>query len=135
MPHTNYEPSDTLLGQKIQEHMDNSEPKMEIRDLADKVGSTYEYIRRIVRGMSLPSKYMLRSLCSALAIPIAEAEQLVAADRIRKENGQAALALTGLNPEIEPINKVWTWLTPEQKNMLTAQAKSLASQNRKHRAM
>jgi transcriptional regulator with XRE-family HTH domain len=132
MPHANYEPSETLFGTRLQELMDSHKPQMEIRDLSDALGSTYEYVRKMVRGLSLPSKYMLRSIAQVFKADLHELERLVAADRIKKEHGDIPFELSGKNPEIEPFERGWDKLTKDQKASLTTMLKQFLTQNRKH---
>jgi hypothetical protein len=131
MPHTNYEPSATLFGQKMQEHMDTLH--LEIRDVADQVGSTYEYMRKLVRGLSLPSKYMVGTLSGVLQWDKEEMMRLMAADRIRKEHGDIPLELSGKNPKVEPFERGWDRLTEQQQEILLGQLNTFLKQNRKHK--
>lgn len=133
MPHTNFEPSKTMFGTKLQEALDAK--GLQIRDASDLVGMTYEYMRKLVRGPNLPSKYVLQSICAKLGMNQEEMTRIVAADRIQwKTGGDMPEELTGFDPELEPFRRGWTKLNKSQKEHLLATLKTFLTQNRKHTA-
>lgn len=130
MPHENLKPSDTMFGQKLQAAMD--EKRMEIRDLSDAIGSTYEYVRKLVRGLALPSKYMLKILCDHLKLNFDEMATLVTSDHLNKKYGGIPLELAGKNPAVEPFERNWKHLNKDQRDILLTQLRTFVSNNRKH---
>lgn len=121
----------TQFGVRAQEQMDLL--GLDINALAGKVGSTYEYMRKIVRGMTLPSKYMVRSVAQALKIDPVEAEDMIAADRMRLKLGESALRVQGIPPDMEQIVQAWGDLTPQSKKHAIDLVQTLRKQDRKHR--
>ena len=106
------------------------ELKLSIAELAEKVGTSYEYVRKIVKGDTVPSEFMVRELSEALKINRAELELLTVADRIRVKFGTIPLELAGKNPELEPLERVWNHLSQEHKADLIAQAQAWAKRDR-----
>lgn len=106
------------------------ELKLSIAELAEKVGTSYEYVRKIVKGDTVPSEFMVRELSEALKINRAELERLTVADRIRVKFGTIPLELAGKNPELEPLERVWNHLSQEHKADLIAQAQAWAKRDR-----
>ena len=131
MPNENFEQSKTRFGEMLQNAM--ADKGLSIRDLAEQIGSTYEYMRKLVRGLALPSKYMLNTLHQLLSFDIEEAHKLITADKIEKEHGSIPLELSGKDPELEPFERGWKWLTKQQKSALLEQFRGFIVQNKKHR--
>jgi transcriptional regulator with XRE-family HTH domain len=120
----------TQVGQKMQEQMDSL--GLDIKAVADKLGSTYEYVRRMVRGLSIPSKYMVRNVAQILNIDEKEMEEMMVADNIRLKHGEAGLRVQGKNPELEPFERGWHLLNKQQKEIILTQYKTFVAQQRKH---
>jgi transcriptional regulator with XRE-family HTH domain len=106
------------------------ELKLSIADLAEKVGTSYEYVRKIAKGDTVPSESMVQELSEALKINRAELERLATADRIRVKFGTIPLELAGKNPELEPLERVWNHLSQEHKADLIAQAQAWAKRDK-----
>jgi transcriptional regulator with XRE-family HTH domain len=105
------------------------ESKVSIGDLAQNVGATYEHVRMIVRGRTTPSKVMVRALADALKLNRDELERIATADRIRLKFGKIPLELSGKNPELEPLERIWKDLSEEHKLDLIAQAQAWAKRD------
>ena len=88
---------------------------MSIKDLSKQTGTTYEHTRRMVRGESIPSFYLLRDVCPVLGLDINETEEVAKADRIVKKHGDLPSTLTTRVVGLEPIERVWLILTEDQK--------------------
>jgi len=106
------------------------ELKVSKRTLAHAVGASYEYVRRVVGGQSVPSKSMVHDLATALKIREDELQRIVTADRIRLKFGTIPLELAGKNPELEPLEMVWSHLSQDHKADLIAQAQAWAKRDR-----
>lgn len=113
---------------ELQKRMD--EVGVSIRDVALNTGATYEHIRRIVRGLVTPSKYLLKEICVFLQMDLSEAQELVAADQLTKKYGTMPERLAGKIEDLQPLEILWPYLTDEQKQTLTVQAKTLVERNR-----
>ena len=126
------EQSATRIGQFI---VDAAAKKgASIKDLSIRAETTYEHMRRIVRGDNVPSKHILRALCTYLDVPYREAEKLAAADRIQKKFGTIPQELSGKKPGLDPVERVWDNLTPEQQQSVIMMVQAMAKQNRISRA-
>lgn len=131
MPNENYELSQTMFGEEMQKRMD--EKSLSIKDVADGAGSTYEYIRKLVRGISLPSKYMINTLATVLDWDSDDMLRLMASDQIRKKHGNIPLELSGKNPELDPFEKAWPMLSKQEKEILLGQLNTFVRQYKKHK--
>jgi transcriptional regulator with XRE-family HTH domain len=122
----------TLTAERILEAMDAK--GYSIKDMADKTESTYEHMRKIVRGGNFPSKYMIRVLAETLDIKQSELQRLVVADQIRHKYGKIPAEISGKNPDLEPVERIWPSLTKDQQKSFIAQMQAVAKQNRMARA-
>ncbi len=104
--------------------------KVSVAELAERVGSSYEYVRRLTKGMSFPSKLMLRAIASELDEDPKQLERLAIADRLIRKYGDIPGEIANRNPELGPIEAVWEWLTPQQKEDIKLMIQSLAKRNR-----
>lgn len=82
-----------------------------IRDLAIKLGLTYEHIRRVVRGEAIPSKFILKPMCDELGIAFDEVDQIATGEKIRKKYGAIPVDLTPRDPDLSVIEKLWRQLS------------------------
>lgn len=106
------------------------ELKLSLRDVSTKVGTSYEHVRSIVRGIVVPSDAMAEALAGALKIKKEELQRVITADRIRVKFGTIPLELAGKNPELEPLERVWNHLSQDHKADLIAQARAWAKRDR-----
>ncbi len=106
------------------------ELKLSLRDVSTKVGTSYEHVRSIVRGIVVPSDAMAEALAGALKIKKEELQRVITADRIRVKFGTIPLELAGKNPELEPLERVWNHLSQDHKADLIAQAQAWAKRDR-----
>lgn len=120
--------SQTLLSDLISRAMEDQ--NLSIRGLAEKLSMTYEHARRIVRGEGIPSDVVLRAICNELGLNFKEAQQLSVASKIRVKYGDIPFKLAGKNPELDPIERVWSLLTESQKNDATNMIQGWARRNR-----
>jgi transcriptional regulator with XRE-family HTH domain len=119
----------TRIGKLVSDRMEDR--GLSIRDLAAKLDITYEHVRRITRGEGVPSKFVLKAVCEALGLNFKEAEKLATADRIQKKYGDVPLELAGKEPELEPLERVWSELSEEQKRNILSMAQAWARSNRR----
>jgi transcriptional regulator with XRE-family HTH domain len=116
------------FAQVLAERME--ELNLSIKDVSDSVGATYEHVRQLIKGASVPSKYMVSALSKTLKMDEDECQKLATGDRIRVKYGKHALRLIGRNPELEPLEAVWHYLSSEHKEDLIAQAKAWAKRDK-----
>jgi len=119
------------LGQFAQMMVDRMEElNLTIKDVSDAAGATYEHIRQLARGGTVPSKYMVSVLAKKLRMNEDKCERLATADRIRMKYGKHALHLWDRNPELEPLEAVWQYLSSGHKQDLIAQAQAWARRDK-----
>jgi transcriptional regulator with XRE-family HTH domain len=100
-----------------------NEKGVSIRELSKMTGSTYEYMRRLVRGLSLPSKYMARIICEELNLDLEKIEQIISKDQVRVKYGDEMLAdLEKEDSELGALISAWKGLSEEHKRVLLRQA-------------
>jgi transcriptional regulator with XRE-family HTH domain len=119
----------TRLAEIVVEAMDRN--KMSIKALATRLDITYEHTRRMVKGETTPSKHILKDTAEILGINYRDLERLATADRIVHRFGKLPLELTGKNPDLEPMERLWPKLDAHQQEELMAMAQLMV----KHRAM
>lgn len=120
----------TQIGVMLQQAMDKE--GLLILDVAKEFDLTYEYMRRISRGMNLPSKSVLKLLAQRFGWNFKEVEVLLVQDRFRMKNGEHGGMAQTLNPEVEPFERGWHLLEQAQKDMIMAQFNLFVLQNRRH---
>jgi transcriptional regulator with XRE-family HTH domain len=103
---------------------------------AVRLGCSYEYVRKMVRGDSLPAPTLLKRLCSLFRWDATKIEKLVLLDRCRKQYGPTFWTVLGKNPRYEPLYILWPYLTPAEQQMVVhlmrtwiAQKGRLAAEN------
>ena len=104
--------SKTSVGELLLREMEDKD--ISIRDMAFKTGIVYEHVRRTVRGEGIPSKYVLKLMCDVLGVDFKEAEKIATADKIRRRYGKLPDEIANKKPGLEPIERVWDRLTPQQ---------------------
>jgi hypothetical protein len=82
---------------------------------AVRLGCSYEYVRKMIRGESLPSPSLLNKLCSIFHWKTKKIERLVHLDKCRRQYGPIFWTVLGKNPRYEPLYILWPDLTPGEK--------------------
>jgi transcriptional regulator with XRE-family HTH domain len=101
-----------------------------IRDLSTRLTISYEHIRRIVKGESIPSLYILKAISQALGLQAEEMERLAKVGRLNKKFGSLPIELSGKDSTLQPIEQIWNDLTAEHKEDLIAMARKWAERDR-----
>ena len=117
----------TALSMKLEAAMEDK--NVSINDVSRAVGPAYEYIRRMLRGTSIPSDYVLKVMCEYFGWDFKETQQMVISDRIRIKHGKMGLMAQGINPETEPFNLAWPYITDSQKSFLLSQLNDFLTLN------
>jgi transcriptional regulator with XRE-family HTH domain len=102
---------------------------MSIKDLAEHLQITYEHSRRIVRGESVPSRLLLKTLAEPLKLDFEHLVKLATAARIKAKYGSIPAELAGKKPGMESIERAWDKLTPDQQQDLCDMARTWAKRN------
>ena len=106
------------------------EANFSIKDVAEMTGITYEHMRRCVRGLVIPSKYLVKEFSKALLIDQKILSEAAASDEIMRKYGELPQALSKHDPSLEPVDRLWGFLTEEQRGDLIAQMQFLVRKNR-----
>jgi len=91
---------------------------LSIRQLSEMTGFAYEHVRRVEKGLLMPSHRMCAAISEALQTDTEKMWKLVISDKIREKYGTVPLVIAGRNPELEPIERVWHHLSSAEKQML-----------------
>ena len=118
------------LAAKILERM--SDLELSSRELANRTTISYEHIRKLVRGIAYPSAKATAALSKVLKVPIPELEQLAISDRLQfkyKDSPEKIKGVFNKNPELLPLERIWSFLRSDQKKSVVTFAQMLADQN------
>lgn len=124
----NNEDSATRLSEFISQRME--EQGVSLNDLATRINITYEHVRRVVRGVGAPSKYVLKLICEELKLPLREAEKLAMTDKLGTKYGKLLTEYMGKKPGMEPLELVWDSLSEAHQHDLIVMARAWAKQDK-----
>lgn len=119
----------TIFAVRLRQAMEDH--GLSLNDLAKETNHSYEYVRRLIRGLNLPSPNLLKLLCQRFKWDLAEMQDTTTQDRFRKRNGPSGVIAQPRNPEIEPFEKGWHLLKPSQKAVLLEQLETFVENNRR----
>lgn len=108
--------------------------KMSVRDLAATIDGSYEHLRKLLKQLAYPSKYLLKDICRVLKLDYNEMENLVTQDKLEAKFGDSLHNVMGTNPVMSPFEEVIPHLTDDQRDSFLAQMKAVMRQNRRARA-
>jgi transcriptional regulator with XRE-family HTH domain len=126
----NFSQSATRFGEYLQGKM--ADKNLSIKELSEQVHSSYEYVRKLCRGLSLPSRYLLAALVPILGLDIEEARKLITADKLTQRFGTFP-TMPAQSPELASITRGWDDLTSDQKEILLAQFDAFIRLNKRQR--
>jgi transcriptional regulator with XRE-family HTH domain len=102
-------------------------------ELAQRTNLSYEHIRKLAKGLAYPSEPAVAAIAKALALDRADLLRMVVEDKMGRTFRFKFHALTeadeGLDPLL-PIKRVWSQLTPEQREMVIGMVQGMADRNR-----
>lgn len=110
--------------------MDNHEPPLGIKEFADVLGISYEHSRKMVRGLAVPTRFLILAIAKEFGEDPGELERLAKEDSFRRKYG-AESPTPIFNPEVAPFATAWHMLTDSQKNDLLARLKTHVAANTK----
>lgn len=73
--------------------METHEPPLSIRDLSEKLGLTYEFVRKLLRGQNLPTHSSVVLISRIFDAPAEELKLLVQEDKCATEYGRAVASV------------------------------------------
>jgi len=96
-------------------HTRMKEKGLSVHDLADAMDVCYERARTAVTGDSPPSKSLLHNICRVLQLDLEAPDEMLITEQMRRKYGRVPSRLAGRNPELQPVEELWQFLTPEEK--------------------
>jgi len=115
-----------FLARKIENAM--WQKRMKTIDLSDRIGTTYETARRLVKGNVLPSRQLVIKLSKVLGLGIREMRTLMARDRAHSISPSQFWRQQGMNPELEFLYLDWDYLSlNSQQRLLDLMSRLLVS--------
>jgi len=99
--------------------------------LSQRVRCSYEYIRRMLDGQSLPSLRLLRRLSAKLGWNEKEMRRFVMMDQARGKFGDAFWIVLGKNPQCDSVYILWEFLTPEERDFFADFARFLVERKQR----
>jgi hypothetical protein len=105
--------------------------KLTAKALAQTVECSYEFVRKMLNGKSLPSLRLLRRLCTTFEWRERDLRRFVMMDEARGRFGDSFWIVLGKDPKLEPFYILWEFLTPKEKNYFSDYLRFLVE--RKHR--
>jgi transcriptional regulator with XRE-family HTH domain len=123
---------------KFAEHlatlMEEHDPPLGIKELAEAIGITYEHARRLVRGLSIPSPAILIVLADVFGVDRGVLQGLAKTTKFERQYGRTAPSALA-HPEVEMIAKAWNMLSEKQRaEILTLVKRSLHENNKNVKA-
>lgn len=119
----------TRTGELIEQRMEQM--GIDKRELSAKLGVTYETVRTILNGQKTTSAMMLPAVCKILKFNVQDMERLLKADRMEMKFGALPAELSGRNPDLAPIERLWDKMSPEHQQDLITYAKAFATRDKK----
>jgi transcriptional regulator with XRE-family HTH domain len=87
---------------ELRKLMESHEPPLSIAEMADQLGLTYEFIRKLVRGYNLPTRGSLIILSRIFGIDVDWLESLVKEDKLAQEFGRETARILS-NPDTKAL--------------------------------
>jgi transcriptional regulator with XRE-family HTH domain len=104
--------------------------KLAPREVAARVGKSFEHIRKLSSSETFPSRALQNALADVLEIDRTEFEKQVNADRWREKYGKIPTATQTRHP----ISTVWEDLSKDQQTILLCMARCMAKQTKRKAA-
>lgn len=95
-------------------------------EFAKVMDGNYEHFRKILKGQMFPTKHLMAAMCKVLKLDLAQAEVLVAQDRMEKKLGKRAFnAASGRSAHASEFDALIPHLTESQVQQILAQMKTM----------
>ena len=104
--------------------------KLGPKEVAAKVGKSFEHIRKLTSSETFPSRGLQDALADLLDIDRTNFEKQVNADRWRDKYGK----IPTITQAQHPISTVWDDLTKDQQTTLLCMARCMAKQRKRKAA-
>ena len=108
--------------------MSEHDPPLDIKKLADSMSLSYEHVRKIVRGLSVPTRFIILALAAYFDVDSAELEAIAKADLFKRKYGEE-FEIPASSPGLREIVSEWGKLTGVQKEALLTMLEAFIAQN------
>lgn len=98
----------TMFAQAIQQK------GLSLATLAEKVGYTYEQMRKLYVGTSAPSPLLVEKLSKILGMNLEQAQQAATQDRMARRYGKQGLKALGRDPRLATLDAVAALLSDQE---------------------
>lgn len=108
-----------------------------LAEVADASELSYEFIRKVVRGLAFPSEEATRNICHVLHLDENQVVHMLLAEKMKHRFGESNFyAISNKEASLEPIERDWPFLTPEQRETVIGMIQGMAERerNREHQA-
>lgn len=102
------------FAQRLEHLMETHDPPLSMMDLSDKLQTTYEHVRKMCRGISVPTRFVVLALADIFQVSSEELETLAKEDRFRRKFGDQSPTPI-FNPEVQPFATAWPFLSDTAK--------------------
>jgi transcriptional regulator with XRE-family HTH domain len=100
-----------------------------LQTLAAEVDATYEHLRKLMKGITYPSKSLLKILSIALRLDYVQLDQLVTADKL-EHKFENTFSFMKRNPRLADYEELVPYLTDDQNEMFLTQTPAVPSVTR-----
>jgi transcriptional regulator with XRE-family HTH domain len=107
---------------------------LSIRELAIKTDGTYEHMRKLLKGLAYPSKYLLKAICDVTGMKFSEAEALLTQDKMEHKFGKSAHLVMKRDPRSAEFDELIPYLSDDQREMFLTQMRAVVKGNRRAKA-
>ena len=108
-----------------------SERGLSLSELATKSKTTYEHMRKLLKGTAHPSPHLLDHLCRLLKLDVSRMERMVMQDKLEQKYGDALQEMMGRSPQAVSFDPYTNLLTPEEAEFYRMQMKATLQARRK----
>jgi len=117
----------TVLGSRLRNRM--AELRVSIKELSAHTDVDYEQVRRVVKGVGVPSKAVLRQICSFLKLDFAEFQRILSTDQMRRKYGAVPIHELPADQDLASLEKAWPTLSHEQRKHISWMVDSFVKEN------
>jgi len=94
--------------------------------VAQKVGRSYEHMRKVFLGTSTPSTALVTKVSKILGMNVEEAQRAATKDRMQRRFGAKGLKMLGRDPRLAELDAVATVLSDQDLQTVITLARALA---------
>lgn len=104
--------------------------QMSLGQLAAETDSTYEHIRKLVKGLAFPSRRLLKDICRILKFDAKEAQLLIDTDKLEYRFGENVHTIMHTSARLAEYDSLVPYLTEDQHQMFLTQMRAVVKANR-----